>query len=272
MFVFLVNKYGKVDCVSKEVHDILGICPKMIDSDLYLTHVLKGLTLDRLQDFQPGEEYVLNKEYLRDLQQQLDIPADPLLLNPNTLELRHFYSMRSKLEDQPQYMKVQVKQVALPNDDSYFEVLVVPVTDPVSTNHMHIPGVGVTSKVLAESVDKNELPQLQEEQEQYGSQSVTSSTTSRASKQFEQIRDIKEVTVLKTVPPLILKLSRSINLFFVVMFVTSLVLLIVNIKDKLSFESGLNAVQDAFRIQYYVANIRLRFFYLHIVSNKPNAQ
>ena len=48
--------------------------------------------------------------------------------------------------------------------------------------------------------------------------------------------------MLKGEPPVIRKLSRSINLFFFVMFLTSIVLLIVNIKDKMNFESGINAV------------------------------
>ena len=96
---------------------------------------------------------------------------------------------------------------------------------------------------------------------------MTSSNTSKNSKQLDQIRGIKEITVLKGQPLIIVKLSRTINVFFFVMLLTATVLLIVNIEDEMSFHKGIQAVEDAFRIQFYVANIRLRFLYLLAMSN-----
>ena len=95
----------------------------------------------------------------------------------------------------------------------------------------------------------------------------TSSTTSRISKEMDQIRGIKEITILKGHPPIITKLSRSINVFFFVMLLTATVLLIVNVKDEMSFRKGILAVEDALRIQFYVANIRLRYLFIFAMSN-----
>ena len=53
------------------------------------------------------------------------------------------------------------------------------------------------------------------------------------------------------------------------MLVTAVVLLIVNIVDKVSFKQDIEAVEEAFRIQYYISNVRLRFLYLYTESNNP---
>ena len=56
-----------------------------------------------------------------------------------------------------------------------------------------------------------------------------------------------------------IKLRRILHLFFLVMIVTAIVLLIVNIVDKTSFENDIRTVDEIFVILYYSSNIRLMF-------------
>ena len=65
---------------------------------------------------------------------------------------------------------------------------------------------------------------------------------------MDQIRDIKEITLLKGSPPIIYRLSRSLMVFFFAMLMTAVILLVINIKDKLSFQDGILAVEDVFKI------------------------
>lgn len=60
-------------------------------------------------------------------------------------------------------------------------------------------------------------------------------------------------------PLVILRLRKALHIFFITMLITALVLLIVNIVDKTAFERDIDAVDGAFKMQYYIANIRLRF-------------
>lgn len=69
-------------------------------------------------------------------------------------------------------------------------------------------------------------------------------------------------------PLMIIRLRKALHVFFATMLVTAIVLLIVNIIDKISFERDIKAVDGAFKMQYYIANIRLRFQTLYTWSNK----
>lgn len=68
---------------------------------------------------------------------------------------------------------------------------------------------------------------------------------------------------LESLPPIIITLRRILHCFFMIMLVTAIVLLIVNVLDKSNFERDIRAVEKAFMITYFVANVRLRFLSLY---------
>eukprot|EP00347_Sterkiella_histriomuscorum_P024090 403332344 len=288
-FFFLVNSFGRVDSASQECHNLLQIGQKMIENGLSLQQIFIGFDLDRVTDYSNGQEFQLDKNNLVEIQNQLDIHQED---SPTQYESLGKIGSFSKIESKnmqkifmsesapPIFMKLFIKPSTSINPEmSYYEVIAMPVqpeqTSIAITNakmHSNFQSTNLKNLEIMDS-GLQKISGVEEDsmhQNDIGSQSsITSSQTSRSDKSFQLIRDIKEITQLKGMPPLILKLKRSMNVFFFVMLVTAIVLLVVNIVDKVSFKQDIQAVEEAFRIQYFISNVRLRFQYLYVQSNNP---
>ncbi len=50
VFTFIVSSYCRIDCVSKEVHDLLNISKKVLDHGLLMHHVFRNFNCEKMEE------------------------------------------------------------------------------------------------------------------------------------------------------------------------------------------------------------------------------